>query len=136
MNNQNVIDNVYLIGDFQMFPWSTTFFPTVMEDNDGDGIYSATISVLTDQIIEYKFSDTSAIISNLNLIISIDTAVAHLSAAMNKETWITLSYNHDWRWGLKKMKSHWYNSVRLFRADSKNNWEKVFENIIKNIEKK
>ena len=85
---------------------------------------------------EYKFGDTSAIISNLNMVISVDTAVAHLSAAMNKETWITLSYNHDWRWGLKKIKSYWYKSVRLFRADSKNNWETVFESIIKNIEKK
>ena len=85
---------------------------------------------------EYKFVDTAAIISNLDLVISIDTAIAHLSAAMNKETWITLSYNHDWRWGLKNMKSHWYKSVKLFRADSKNNWQKVFENIIRNFKKK
>ncbi len=83
---------------------------------------------------EYKFGDTAAIISNLDLVISVDTSLAHLSAAMNKETWITLSYNHDWRWGLKKTKTHWYESVKLFRADSKNDWGQVFDSIIKKIQ--
>jgi len=81
----------------------------------------------------YRFEDTAAIISNLDLVISVDTSLAHLSAAIGKKTWILLSWNHDWRWGIKNNNSFWYKSVKLFRANKKNEWKKVFEKILQDI---
>jgi len=64
MNNEDVIEDVYMIGNFQTLPWQTVLLPTQMEDLDGDGIYSATINVLSDDIIEYKFVNGSEIESD------------------------------------------------------------------------
>ena len=64
MSNEVVDGNVYMIGDFQTLPWQTLLFPTVMEDSDGDGIYSATVSVLSDDLIQYKFVNGSIIESD------------------------------------------------------------------------
>ena len=67
MNNEENINDVYMIGNFQTFTWQTVFQPTVMEDLDGDGIYSVTITVLSDELIEYKFVNGSSIESNVGI---------------------------------------------------------------------
>tara|TARA_Y100001934_G_C12309741_1_gene754316 strand:- start:120 stop:1766 length:1647 start_codon:yes stop_codon:yes gene_type:complete len=67
MNNEESIDDVYMIGNFQTFPWQTVFQPTVMDDLDGDGIYSVTITALSDDLIEYKFVNGSDIESNAGI---------------------------------------------------------------------
>mgnify|MGYP000848381279 FL=1 len=82
---------------------------------------------------DYKFGDTAALISNLDLVISIDTAIAHLSAAMGKETWILLSHHHDWRWSLKSKNTYWYKSVKLFRSKKNNDWHDIFTNVFKKL---
>ena len=71
------------------------------------------------------FSDTLAIINNLDLIISVDTLIAQISAIMNKETWVLLPYVSDFKWGAKGSKTHWYNNVRLIRQKKINNWDNV-----------
>lgn len=75
------------------------------------------------------FSDTAGLISQMDLVISIDTSVAHLSAAMAKPTWIMLTYNPDYRWLLKREDSPWYHAARLFRQDITMEWEVVIEKI-------
>ena len=85
--------------------------------------------------LKHKFVDTAAIIENLDLVISIDTAVAHLSAAMGKKTWVLLSNFHDWRWSIKTEKSYWYNSVKLFRNKKEKDWEKVMQKVLKELKK-
>lgn len=74
---------------------------------------SNNIQHFTDEIED--FMDTSAICSLVDLVITIDTSVAHLSAAMGKETWIILPFNSDWRWLRRTEVTPWYLSVRLFR---------------------
>ena len=64
MSNEVVDGDVYMIGDFQTIPWQTFLFPTIMEDSDGDGVYSATVSVLSDDLIQYKFVNGSTIESD------------------------------------------------------------------------
>lgn len=75
------------------------------------------------------FLDTSSIINNLDLIISVDTSVAHLAGAMGKPIWTLLSYIPDWRWLLKTKNSPWYPEMRLFRQQKKGDWNSVFEEI-------
>ena len=55
-----------------------------------------------------SFEDTISIIENLDLVISVDTAIAHIAATMGKETWILLPFVPDFRWGLKTKKTIWY----------------------------
>jgi Tfp pilus assembly protein PilF len=68
------------------------------------------------------FVDTMAIIETLDLVVTVDTAVAHLAAAMGKRVWILLSYAPDWRWLLERSDSPWYPTARLFRQPSPGDW--------------
>lgn len=61
------------------------------------------------------FADTACLCELMDVVISVDTSVAHLAAAMGKPTWILLPYNPDWRWLLDREDSPWYPTVRLFR---------------------
>ena len=75
------------------------------------------------------FADTAALISNLDLVISIDTAVAHLAGAMGKPVWILLPFIADWRWLLDRDDSPWYPTARLFRQDDTRTWDSVIARV-------
>lgn len=72
------------------------------------------------------FMDTAAIMHQLDLVVTSDTAIAHLGGALGIPTWIGLSYVPDWRWLLDRSESPWYSSVRLFRQPTMGDWEAVF----------
>ena len=82
------------------------------------------------------FQDTIGLVKNLDLIITADTSLGHLSATLGKPTWIVLSFINDWRWFQDKNKSVWYDTVKLFRQKKIGNWTQVFEMIYKDLEKK
>jgi tetratricopeptide (TPR) repeat protein len=71
------------------------------------------------------FSDTAALMSNLDLIIAVDTSVAHLAGALAKPIWILLPFVPDWRWLLDRDDSPWYPTARLFRQDDTREWDNV-----------
>ena len=75
------------------------------------------------------FSDTAAAMANLDLIISIDTSVAHLAGAMGKPTWLLLPKAADWRWLQERPDSPWYPNMRIFRQQKLGDWESVFEQV-------
>jgi tetratricopeptide (TPR) repeat protein len=75
------------------------------------------------------FSDTAALLELLDLVISVDTAVAHLAGAMGKPVWLLLPFNADWRWLLDRDDSPWYPTMRLFRQQSPGNWGEVIARI-------
>jgi ADP-heptose:LPS heptosyltransferase len=80
------------------------------------------------------FSDTAALIAHLDLVISVDTAVAHLAGSMGKPIWVMLPGVPDWRWMLDRNDSPWYPTMRLFRQPEKGNWDAVMMNIAKELE--
>ena len=72
------------------------------------------------------FADTAALISNLDLVVTVDTAVAHLAGALGVPVWVALPANPDWRWLLERADSPWYPTMRLFRQSSWGDWPGVF----------
>ena len=79
------------------------------------------------------FSDTAALIEHMDLVITIDTSLAHLAGALGKPTWILLKYIPDFRWLLDRTDSPWYSSVRLFRQDETRNWQTVIAEVRQNL---
>jgi hypothetical protein len=76
-----------------------------------------------------NFSDTAALISNLDLVISVDTSVAHLAGALAKPVWVLLPFVPDWRWLLDRNDSPWYPTARLFRQDDARAWDNVIARV-------
>ena len=72
-----------------------------------------------------SFADTAAVISHLDLVISVDTSVAHLAGALGRPVWILLPYVPDWRWLLHRTDSPWYPTARLFRQSETRDWQTV-----------
>ena len=73
------------------------------------------------------FSDTAALCELMNVVISVDTGVAHLAGALGKPVWILLPFEPDWRWLLDREDSPWYPTARLYRQPRSGDWHSVFE---------
>jgi ADP-heptose:LPS heptosyltransferase len=75
------------------------------------------------------FSDTAALVSLLDLVITVDTSVAHMAGAMARPVWVLLPKLPDWRWMLDRTDSPWYPTMRLFRQERPGHWETVIEKL-------
>jgi len=75
------------------------------------------------------FSDTAALIQNLDLIISVDTSVAHLAGALGKPVWLLNRYDTCWRWMLEREDSPWYPTMKIYRQPVRGDWETVLERV-------
>jgi Flp pilus assembly protein TadD len=79
---------------------------------------------------QHGFPDAAAIVANLDLVISVDSAIAHLVGALGKPVWNLLSFAPDWRWMLDRADTPWYPTMRLFRQPRLNDWQSVLENVV------
>jgi len=110
---------------------------------DGTTFYSLQMGATADQVKQLgygshlidlqgeqkDFADTAAIVANLDLVISIDTSVAHLAGALGKPVWVLLHKSPDWRWMLEREDSPWYPTARLFRQSTLRNWQDVLARV-------
>lgn len=81
-----------------------------------------------------NFSETAAVVENLDLVIAVDTSVVHLCGALNRPAWVLLpAWGVDWRWMRKREDSPWYPSLRLFRQQEPLRWETVVQAIAKEL---
>src|SRR5262249_51789978 len=80
------------------------------------------------------FADTAAVLENLDLMITIDTAVAHLAGAMGVRTLTMLPYSADWRWLRDREDSVWYPTMRLFRQPTRGDWPSVVNRVVQELE--
>jgi hypothetical protein len=76
------------------------------------------------------FGETAAVVQCLDLVISVDTSVAHLAGAMGKPVWLMLPYLPDWRWQLHRQDTPWYPDMRLFRQAEPGHWDSVFASLL------
>lgn len=113
-----------------------TFYSLQKEVREQDKV---TLSSLN-QIHQYQeelndFSDTAAMVDCLDLIITVDTSVAHLAGAMAKNVWILIAYLPDYRWMLDRDDTPWYPTVKLFRQSTVGSWDSVIIDVKKALEK-
>jgi Tfp pilus assembly protein PilF len=80
------------------------------------------------------FADTTALVTHLDLVITVDTSVAHLAGALGKPTWVLLPFSSDWRWLTHRNDSPWYPTVRLFRQARPRDWSSVLERVQSELE--
>lgn len=79
------------------------------------------------------FAETAAVVRQLDLVITVDTAVAHLAGALGTPVWVALPFVPDWRWGFGAATTPWYSSTRLFRQRRPGAWHQVFADIRKEL---
>jgi hypothetical protein len=103
-----------------------------VRDNDRATLARLPIIDLTKSLENY--ADTAALISNVDLVISVDTSVAHLAGALGKPVWILLPFTPDWRWLLDRDDSPWYPTARLFRQSANRQWQDVIERVREALE--
>ncbi|HEV2220887.1 MAG TPA: glycosyltransferase family 9 protein, partial [Casimicrobiaceae bacterium] len=77
----------------------------------------------------YEYVDTAAAIENLDLVVTVDTSVAHLAGALGKPVWVLLPHCADWRWMEEREVSPWYPTMRLFRQPAPDQWQDVVERL-------
>ncbi|GIX47091.1 MAG: hypothetical protein KatS3mg131_1302 [Candidatus Tectimicrobiota bacterium] len=78
----------------------------------------------------HDFADTAALVAHLDLVISVDTAVAHLAGAMGKPVWTLLPFSPDWRWQWHRPQTPWYPTMRLFRQPRPGDWPAVVQQVV------
>jgi ADP-heptose:LPS heptosyltransferase len=86
------------------------------------------------RIIDYTqdftdLSDTAALIENLDLVITVDTSVAHLAAGLGKPTWILNRFDSCWRWMRNRDDSPWYSAVKLYTQETYGDWDSVLKKV-------
>jgi hypothetical protein len=86
--------------------------------------------VIHDNVAELKdFSDTAALVMNLDLVIAVDTSTAHLAATLGKPVWLLNRYDTCWRWLLERDDSPWYPSIKIYRQPSWGDWYSVMQKV-------
>lgn len=99
-----------------------------VRDSDRDTLAQRTsLRDVSDRLV--TFADTAALISHLDVVISVDTSVAHLAGALGKPVWIALPFTPDWRWQLDRSDSPWYPQARLFRQTVRGDWTNVVNDL-------
>jgi hypothetical protein len=83
----------------------------------------------------HDFADTAAVLMHLDLVITVDTSVAHLAGALGRPVWLMLSHAHDWRWIAGWDHSPWYPTMRIFRQQVANDWSDVVHRIAAELER-
>jgi hypothetical protein len=80
------------------------------------------------------FADTAALVANLDLVIAVDTAVAHLAGALGKPVWLLNRFDTCWRWLVERADSPWYPTLRQFRQPGHGHWGSVMERVVAALE--
>lgn len=126
----NKIPNVKLFSlqkDLRLRKWPFNNEPIDLADNCSD------MRLVNMSPYMNTWEETASIINGLDLVITVDTSILHLSGALGKKTFAILQYSPDWRWGLNSKNTIWYPNTTLFRQKKINDWNYVFKDLYENV---
>ena len=104
-----------------------------VHDYDRDALINSPLRDVSDRL--YDFADSAALISQLDVVITVDTSIAHLAGALGKPVWIMLAFHPDFRWLRDRDDSPWYPTVKLFRQTTDGTWADVFERVLSELDR-
>jgi len=113
----------------QIFGISNCTFISLQKGIKTNEIINISQKLINADFLINDFCDTASIIKNLDLVITVDTSVAHLAGALGVKTWVLLPYYPDWRWMLDRSDSPWYPHIKLFRQIKFRDWVYVFNQV-------
>lgn len=127
LNDRNRSIEPELFRSLVEMPGVEAFSLLVGRDGEAGRVFGDAVTDLAPHLGD--FADTAAAIAHMDLVISVDTAVAHLAGALGTTVWTLLPFNPDWRWMLDRDDSPWYPSMRLFRQEERSHWDGVIERV-------
>jgi hypothetical protein len=98
---------------------------------DGEILAAAPVLALGSELAD--FDDTAAVLAGCDLVITVDTSVAHLAGATGRPVWLLLPFSSDWRWTAESDRSPWYPSARLYRQPQPGDWESVVARVVRDL---
>jgi len=116
-----------LLMPLMQIPGISMYSLQVGRDGEAKTVFGDAVTDLASELKD--FADTAAVIGNLDLVVSVDTSVAHLAGAMGRPVWTLLPFMPDWRWLLDREDSPWYPSMRLFRQHTIGDWDGVIKRL-------
>jgi hypothetical protein len=106
-------------------------FFSLQKGEAAEQIFSSGFKLIDHTADLHDFADTAALMANLDLVIAVETGVAHLAGAMGIPVWALLHFVPDWRWLMNRENSPWYPTMRLFRQSVAGDWDGVIRNVAK-----
>jgi tetratricopeptide (TPR) repeat protein len=113
-----------------LFDLSDIHFVSLQKDGPKAPAHFPIVDVMPEM---EDFADTAALIANLDLVISVDTAVAHLAAALGKPVWLLDRFDSCWRWFTGRRDSPWYPTLRVYRQPRPNDWDSVLAEVARDL---
>jgi hypothetical protein len=132
--NASLIDRQRSVGLERMMPWLDLQGARFYNLQMGKPAEQIAALGLTDRLTDFMgevedFADTAAIIQNLDLVIAVDTSVAHLAGGLGKPVWILSRYNACWRWLQNRPTNPWYPTARIFGQPTLGDWDTVMAEV-------
>ena len=84
--------------------------------------------------VRSEFDGTAALVAELDLVVTVDTSIAHLAGALAKPTWVMLPFAPDWRWQIARTDNPWYPTARLFRQPAPGDWGNTIARIVAELQ--
>ncbi len=128
VDDHNRSMDVSLFEPLTQIPGVSIYSLQIMRNGEATKILGEGLTDLAPDVIE--FTETAAAIVNLDLVVSVDTAVVHLAGALGRPVWTLLPFSHDWRWLLGRDDSPWYPTMRLFRQEKHGDWKGVIGRVV------
>jgi hypothetical protein len=127
-NDRNRTIALALLGPLRALPFDFYSVQKEVRPTDAAALASAPpIAAFAGELADFR--DTAALVELMDLVVSVDTAVAHLAGALAKPVWVLLPWSPDWRWLLERTDSPWYPSARLWRQSRPRDWPGVVEQV-------
>jgi Flp pilus assembly protein TadD len=128
-NDRNRSIPLALLAPLQALP--IDFFSLQKEVRDADAAALGSIATFGPELADFR--DTAALVELMDLVVSVDTAAAHLAGAMAKPVWVLLPWSPDWRWLLERTDSPWYPTARLCRQERPGDWPGVIARLAREL---